>query len=271
MTDPHARNAAAWDRIARSGSAFARVATDAERADPRGTLDPRGWLPPDLAGSRVLCLAAGGGWQSVLFAAAGAAVTVVDISEEMLARDRREADRHGLAVTAVRASMDDLAPLGDATFDLVHHPVGSCYVPDVTAVYREVARVMRPGGLYISQHKQPTSLRSTSARGGYRIDVPGDTESALPPPDTSLPPGYREPGTTEYAHSLELLLGGLCRAGFVIEDLSEPSHADRSAAAGTAGHRDRFLPPYVRVKARRVESVVPSRPALWTPDFSEPS
>ena len=72
MTPPHRpRNAAAWDRLAREGSGFARVATDAKLADPRAALDTRGWLPADLTGRSVLCLGAGGGWQSILYAALG--------------------------------------------------------------------------------------------------------------------------------------------------------------------------------------------------------
>ena len=39
----------------------------------------------------MLCLAAGGGKQSALYAAAGAEVTVVDLSPEMLALDRQVA------------------------------------------------------------------------------------------------------------------------------------------------------------------------------------
>ena len=44
-------------------------------------------LPIKLAGLRVLCLAAGGGWHGPLFASLGAEVTVVDISGEMIERE----------------------------------------------------------------------------------------------------------------------------------------------------------------------------------------
>ena len=47
-------------------------------------------------------------------------------------------------------------------------------------------------------------------------------------------------------------MGGLCRAGFVIEDLREPYRADANAPPGHFGYRGRFIPPYVRLKARRV-------------------
>ena len=55
-------------------------------------------------------------------------------------------------------------------------------------------------------------------------------------------------------HRWETLIGGMCRAGFSIEDLVEPPHADEQAAIGTFGHRSRYVPPYVRIKARRIGS-----------------
>ncbi len=138
--------------------------------NPLGTVDGLGWLGGSVQGKRLLCLAAGGGRQSALYAAAGAEVTVVDLSPEMLALDRQVAAERGLNIRVVEASMDDLSGLARASFDVVIHPVSTCYVPDIHAVYREVARVTAPGGIYVSQHKQPTSLQAgvePSARG-YR-------------------------------------------------------------------------------------------------------
>ena len=86
-----AQNRAAWDRLAETGSVFAAVATDDECRDPLAVLDGRGWLPATVRGLDVLCLAAAGGWQSILYACAGANVTVVDLSRSMLRLDEREA------------------------------------------------------------------------------------------------------------------------------------------------------------------------------------
>ena len=78
---------------------------------------------------------------------------------------------------------------------------------------------------------------------------------------------YREAGTVEVLHRWEELVGGLCRAGFVIEDLREPVRADVRAPAGHFGHRGQFVPPYVRFKARRVSRshIAAPAPVLWTP------
>lgn len=215
-------NRIAWDALADD----ARFAG----GPPLGGVDP--WLG-DVAGKDLLCLGAGGGRQGPLHAAAGARVTVVDISDRQLEHDRKAGLR------TLRASIDDLRELADASFDVVLQPVSMCYVPDVRRVYAELARVLRRGGLYVAQHKQPGSLQA-----GER---PCQEGLRLPPSDEP----WREPGTVEYLHTIEALLGGLCAAGFVIEDVAEPPRADALAPPGSAGWRACFHPPYLKVKARR--------------------
>lgn len=141
-------NQQAWNRLADSGSLFARVATDEECRSPLQVLDGRGWLPESVAGLNVLCLASGGGWQSILYAAAGANVTVVDLSESMLKLDAREAKRRRFQIQTVQASMDDLTMFADESFDIVHQPVSTCYVPDLKPVYAGIARSPQPWFVY---------------------------------------------------------------------------------------------------------------------------
>jgi SAM-dependent methyltransferase len=268
--DYRINNRQAWNHMADTGSLFARVATDEECRNPLRTLDGRGWLPTSVAGLNVLCLASGGGWQAVLYAAAGANVTVVDLSDSMLKLDSQEARRRGFQIQTVQTSMEDLSMLADESFDIVHQPVSTCYVPDLKPVYAEVARVLRDHGIYISQHKQPVSLQIShkTERHQFVIGVEYYHEGALPAQqDTS----YREKGATEYLHRLEEIVGGLCVSGFVIEDLREPKRADYSVDVSHFGYRGRFVPPYVRMKARRVAreqqpgSNAEPRSRIWTP------
>ncbi len=258
-------NRAAWNRLAAGGSQFAKVADDDEVRRPLAALDSRGWLPASVAGWRVLCLASGGGWQSILYAAAGAHVTVVDLSPAMLQLDVREAARRNLHVQAVETSMDDLSPLADESFDLVHQPVSTCYVPDITAVYREIARVTRDGGLYISQHKQPVSLQivDRDRADRYVIGTRYYHEGPLPAGNDQ---SYREPGAVEFLHRWEDLVGGLCRAGFVIEDLREPYRGDEQAPVDHYRRRGLFVPPFVRMLARRKpRAALATNPPIWIP------
>ncbi|MEM9826597.1 MAG: class I SAM-dependent methyltransferase [Planctomycetota bacterium] len=242
--------------MAAQNAPLCRVASDDEIANPLRTVDGAGWLGKSIRGKKLLCLAAGGGRQSALYAAAGADVTVLDISPAMLARDRDSARQRGHSIRVVEGSMDDLSMFAAASFEIVIHPVSTCYFPQVVPVYREVARVIGEGGLYISQHKTPQSLqtRPTPDPAGhyvmdhayYRDDPIADRG------DDSLPARrLRESGAIEYLHRWEELIGGLCRCGFVVEDLAEPDHHDEHAQAGTFAHRCHFIAPYVRIKARR--------------------
>ncbi len=246
------QNAKAWDALARRRAALAKPASDADFANPLRTVDPLGWLGESIANLKVLCLAAGGGRQSALYAAAGAKVTVVDISGDMLALDRQVAAERGFDIRAIQTSMDELSMIADGEFDLVIHPVSTCYIADVQPVFREVARVVRPGGLYVSQHKSPTSLQAKTQATASGCELVETYYREVPLPAATEPSRLREQGTIEYLHRWEQLLGGICRAGFMIEDLVEPMHADRTAEVGSFGHRSMFVAPYVRVKARRV-------------------
>lgn len=249
MTDPIEHNRQAWDQRVREGQRFTRPATPLELREASKNIDP--WVAAEGVHHRtVLCLGAGGGRQGPLYAAAGGYVTVVDVSVQQLEIDRRVAHEAKLNLATVAASMDDLSQLVAESFDIVVHPVSTCYVPDITRVYEQVARVMKVGGLYVSQHKQPTSLQADirRSRRGYEITELYYRDDPLPQVEGSP---HREAGTLEYLHRWEQLVGGLCRAGFVIEDLAEPRHADPAAKAGSFGDRSRFVAPYVRIKARR--------------------
>jgi SAM-dependent methyltransferase len=177
-----------------------------------------------------------------------------------------------LKVQTIQSSMDDLSLLTDQAFDIVHQPVSTCYVPDLKPVYSEVARVLRDGGLYISQHKQPVSLQISHRTDRQQFVVGVEYYHAGPLPrlaDTS----YREDGTTEYLHRLESLIGDLCVAGFTIEDFREPCRADFSADVAHFGYRGRFIPPYLRMKARRKSRTGTDQPAgtapvIWIPGRS---
>ena len=124
-------------------------------------------------------------------------------------------------------------------------------------------RETAPAGLYISQHKQPGSLQAAfeASPHGYELVEPYYRSGPLPPVAGSL---HREEGTLEFLHRWEELIGGLCRAGFVVEDLNEPPHARADAESGTFAHRSRYIAPYVRIKARRTGESTATR-RVWTP------
>ena len=104
--DPVAHNRAAWDREVDQGNEWTRpvepdVIARARAGDWSVVLIgyesvPHDWFPADLTGTKVLCLASGGGQQGPVLAAAGADVTVFDNSPGQLGRDEEVAVRDGL-------------------------------------------------------------------------------------------------------------------------------------------------------------------------------
>lgn len=267
-------NRRVYDSMAAAQAPLCRPATADELANPLRTVDACGWLGPSIAGKQVLCLAAGGGRQSSLYAAAGAAVTVVDLSGAMLELDRRVAAERGYKLRLIETSMEDLSMLRDGEFDIVIHPVSTCYLPRVQPVFAEVSRVTRPGGLYVSQHKQPTSLQASldpNPSGHYEIRHAYYRETPIPKADSQSRNAQRlrEPGAIEFLHRWEELIGGICRAGFLIEDLSEPMHARSDASRGSFADRAKYIAPYVRIKARRRArhpDEAASGQTLWLPN-----
>lgn len=259
MNPIHEHNKRVWDDRVRQKARFTAPATEDDFRNPYKLLDGAGWLGGSVAGQTVLCLGAGGAKHGPLLASQGARVTVVDISAEMLQLDRQCAAERHLALDLVQASIDDLSGLSPSHYDLVIQPVCSCYVPEIHRAYLEVARVIKPGGLYISRHKQPVNLQTalTPSPLGFTLRESYYSKGPLSPDPQSGP--HRESGALEFLHRWGELLGGLCQAGFVIEDVAEPRFGEADAKPGTFEHRGQFVPPYIQLKARRLTQ------PIWTP------
>ncbi len=249
-SDATSSNQLAWDELASDSRFAGEMSLPPDRESAVAAIDP--WLAAQwFVGCRLLCLGAGGGRQAPLHALAGAEVTVVDISERQLDHDREVAAKRGLSLRCVCQTAENLSGLANASFDFVLQPVSVCYLANVSAMYREVARVLRWGGIYVVQHKQPASLLAMfDGVDRYVINTPASQAMPLGVESRVTSP-QRERGTQEFAHSLDTLIGSLCSAGFTITDFSEPPRADAFAPPGTAEHLARFLPPYFKLKSVR--------------------
>ena len=106
---------------------------------------PRSWFP-ELRGIQVLCLASGGGQQGPLLAAAGAAVTVFDLSPRQLAQDRFVAEREQLVLETIEGDMADLSAFADGRFQLIVHPCSNCFAAGCAAGVARMFSDIAPGG-----------------------------------------------------------------------------------------------------------------------------
>lgn len=107
---------------------------------------------PQAADARVLDLCGGTGDVSVELVRAGRAggVVCLDFSGRMLLRARRKFGRAGIAGRCRTVQGDGLRlPFGDGAFDAVTVAFGVRNLADMNAGFREMRRVLRPGGTLV--------------------------------------------------------------------------------------------------------------------------
>lgn len=206
---------------------------------------PASWFPP-LPGLETLCLAGAGGQQAPVLAAAGAKVTVFDNSPRQLAQDRAVANRDGLTLETLEGDMRDLSRFADGTFGLVVHPCSNCFVPEVRPVWREVARVLRPGGVLLAGFINPVSYifdEKLAEQGELKVRhrLPYSDLSSLTEAERTQLMAAGEPLT--FSHSLEDLLGGQLDAGLVLTALYEDDWPGQAIA--------QHLPSFIATRAIR--------------------
>jgi len=126
---------------------------------------------PSPAGPRVLDIGTGTGNLAAHFLSAGAHVTATDVSAECLHVVTEKFGATGRLATA-RIDGRGLGQFADASFD-----VAACYsvlhhVPDYLALVREMARVVRPGGVvYIDHERHDASWRPDPARDAFLAEA----------------------------------------------------------------------------------------------------
>lgn len=139
----------------------------------------------------VLDCGGGTGSFAVPLAAAGATVTVIDISADALATLQRRADEAGVA-ERVRAVQGDVESLADATpdqpFDIVLAHGILEVVDDVPATVAQMAGSLRPGGLLSVLVGNPVATVIAHALSGD-LDAARDALRGLDDIDARSGPG----------------------------------------------------------------------------------
>lgn len=103
----------------------------------------------NLEDSSVLEVGCGTGRFLPFMAEKGCNITGIDISEEMLKVARRRVDQsEHKKITLLQNDADEI-PFRDNSFDIIYSILVINLIPDFKTAFREINRVIKPGGLFI--------------------------------------------------------------------------------------------------------------------------
>lgn len=250
-------NQARWEALAQAGVNWSRPLLELDEASARKLVDPFAVMG-DVQGRDVLCLASGGGQQSAAFALLGASVTVLDFSANQLNHDRTALAHYGLDARLEQGDMRDLSRFADASFDVVWHAFSISFIPDIRPVFDEVARVLRPDGLYRLEWSNPFvhGLDERDAEhGGYVLSQPyrdGEVIFSNSRWDFDTEDGrvVEVEGPREFRHTLSTVLNGMIGRRLRVLGLWEELGDDPEAEPGTWEHLKMVAPPWLTVWAQ---------------------
>ena len=157
----------------------------------------------------VLDLGCGTGRHTAWLAAAGARVTGVDFSHEMLGRARRKVT--GTDVHIIVHDLHEPLPLEDTSFDAVVSGLVLEHIRDPRAFFMEAHRVLRPGGRAVVSAMHPAMfLRDSRARftdpDSGEVVAPGSLSHQLGDlVMAALGAGFTLRGVGEYAPEAEFV------------------------------------------------------------------
>ncbi|MDX1837288.1 class I SAM-dependent methyltransferase [Legionella taurinensis] len=237
-TSISSHNESAWDQQALLQSDWSKpVSSETIEEAKKGNWQihitkkalPESWLPKNIQGKDILCLASAGGQQAPVLAAAGAKVTVFDISEKQLDHDRFVAERHQLKMTTIHGDMSDLSTFDDHSFDYIVHPISNLYVSNLDPVWQGCYRILRRGGYLLSSFYNPILFvfeknKALEQQGLLRpinalpySDIEHLTQEAI---DAKISSNE----AVVFGHTLTSQIEGQLSAGFLLEHFYEDEH-----------------------------------------------
>jgi len=252
--NPDEHNLRAWEKESSDGGNWSTLVSaetmeSVRRGEYRFSMSPdkrpipRDWLGP-LEKVDLLCLAGGGGQQAPILAGLGANVTVYDFSPNQLSLDRLAAEKHGLKINTVQGDMRDLSCFPDESFDIVVHPASNMFVDNILPVWDECYRVLRPKGRLLATSLNPLAFAfgrdqlDITETPTLKFSVPYSDLESLEPEELNSKIENCE--ILEYGHSLEDIIGGQLRSGFLLRGFQEAHWGDAFEVKA-----DRKFPQYI--------------------------
>lgn len=184
---------------------------------------PKNWLG-NIKNKDILCLACGGGQQTLLLALRGANVVSLENSEKQLKTDFETANKHQVKIETILGSMDSKQAYPNRKFDYVLLGMGAQFVEDLSKVFPLVRDSLKNDGTFIGAFVNPICYLFDWAayeEGKMEIKyrVPYSDLSSISKSERMRTIGKDSP--VEFGHSLEQIFRGITQSGMTINDYIE--------------------------------------------------
>jgi ubiquinone/menaquinone biosynthesis C-methylase UbiE len=253
MDEINRTNRERWNALAQANIEYSRPYLEFT-AEEAGRYIFRYGILKNVKGKQVLCLASGGGQDSVALGLLGACVTVLDLSDIQLERDREAARYHGLDTKCIQGDMRDLSMFPDNKFDIVWQAYSLNFVPRVEPVFAGVRRILKSEGAYFLQFANPFIIGVDEEKwdgNAYALKnlyIDGE-DLSVRFPDWGVD---QLDGTTikcksphEYRHALSTVMNRMVENGFGLLGLWEWMRNDENPVPGSWAHFTQVAPPYL--------------------------
>ena len=231
-------NEAAWDHQALLQHDWSKpVSLELIEAAKKGQWDvhitkksiPESWLPKNIQGKDILCLASAGGQQAPVLAAAGANVTVFDISGKQLEQDLYVAKRNNLSLKVIQGDMCELKGIDDSSFDYIIHPISNLYVSNLKPVWEECYRVLRKKDTLMASFYNPILFifdkdKKLEQQNLLRPKYPLPYADIKDLPQSLVNEKVKNKEAFVFGHSLSSQINGQLEAGFLLSGFYEDEH-----------------------------------------------
>lgn len=218
------QNEKSWDKLADHYQSSRRISLTNYHYNAYGPGDNELGIIGDVKGLDVLEVGCGGGQNSIVLAKKGArSVVGVDQSGKQLEHARELAEHEDVEVRFLKCDMEDMSLLEDASFDLIVSSHAMNYAFDLDAVFRECARLLRPGGRLVTCMNHPLwiVLGEAVQQEDYTkiVDYYDGFQDIWDWEDYE---GGRIATFESTSYRLEQIINGLIESGFSIERVAEP-------------------------------------------------
>jgi SAM-dependent methyltransferase len=200
--DLHEQNRLSWNEATRAHNSHKRDQARFLREGGSTLHAPERDLLGDLRGKRLLHLQCNAGQDTLSLARLGAEVTGVDISDEAITFAQQLSADSGIPGTFVRSDVYDyLESVPEASFDVAFCSYGAlCWLSDIRLWGRGVARLLRPGGVFVAIDSHPFMLVLGEEKldlkyqysGGTAVPDQGVNDYVAAAGDALTPSGWQE-------------------------------------------------------------------------------